>query len=432
MSSTGTANVVTITNNCTGSAQINQTVNLGTATNPPDGLRQGRVRSELQFFGRRRRRQPADHGLRDPRRRGRRPGVLPDGPVPVERHRPRDRAQRQHRLQGDSNTEIRGALIANETNGGEVGGYFEFFNRTTDPEDPRGKENIDLALRGLYNMRISAYPRSRRAHLPAAGCGGAAPRLPAGAGASRRRTPPAPASRISPRLELKEEGDALHRRADYGGSGREVPAGDRPRPRRHRSASRSAPPIRSSTSGRRRSSSSAVVVERAATRLLEYQEASAGCRRGFPAALVAPPAVAVRRSEGEPRATSTREARPAAHGSSPRDPEWPGVTPAGRDPGPMSLAVQRRADEAPRTSSARASDWATATSSRTCPRAATGWSAVIDGTTHLGREASPWRAASPPTPSSTPVPAGNSPPPDMPDAGYRRTLPVVRPVRATA
>ena len=34
MNSTSTANPVTITNNCTGADQINQTVNLGTATNP--------------------------------------------------------------------------------------------------------------------------------------------------------------------------------------------------------------------------------------------------------------------------------------------------------------------------------------------------------------------------------------------------------------
>jgi hypothetical protein len=60
-------------------------------------------------------------------------------------------------FRSSSNTEIRGALIANETNGAEVGGYFEFLNQAATMKIRYGKEAIDLALRGLYNTRISSY-----------------------------------------------------------------------------------------------------------------------------------------------------------------------------------------------------------------------------------------------------------------------------------
>ena len=61
-------------------------------------------------------------------------------------------------FKGSSNTEIRGAVIGNETNGSEPGGYFEFFDRTTGNMIIRAsKENVDMALLGLYNMRITSY-----------------------------------------------------------------------------------------------------------------------------------------------------------------------------------------------------------------------------------------------------------------------------------
>jgi hypothetical protein len=56
-----------------------------------------------------------------------------------------------------SNTEIRGALLANETNASEVGGYFEFLNQGATTKIRYGKEGVDLALRGLYNTRVSTY-----------------------------------------------------------------------------------------------------------------------------------------------------------------------------------------------------------------------------------------------------------------------------------
>ena len=60
-------------------------------------------------------------------------------------------------FKGDSNTEIRGALIGNETNPGEPGGYFEFYNRTSDTMIIRAsQQNVDMALRALYNMRITS------------------------------------------------------------------------------------------------------------------------------------------------------------------------------------------------------------------------------------------------------------------------------------
>ncbi len=61
-------------------------------------------------------------------------------------------------FKGASDTEIRGALIGSETNAAEPGGYFEFFNRTTDTMIVRAsKQNIDMALQALYNMRITSY-----------------------------------------------------------------------------------------------------------------------------------------------------------------------------------------------------------------------------------------------------------------------------------
>ncbi len=56
-----------------------------------------------------------------------------------------------------SSSEIRGALIANETNGAEAGGYFEFLNQANAMRIRRSKENIDMALNGLYNMRTTTY-----------------------------------------------------------------------------------------------------------------------------------------------------------------------------------------------------------------------------------------------------------------------------------
>jgi hypothetical protein len=60
-------------------------------------------------------------------------------------------------FRGGSNTEIRGAIIGNETNASEVGGYFEFLNQADTMKLRYGKEGIDLALRGLYNTRVSLY-----------------------------------------------------------------------------------------------------------------------------------------------------------------------------------------------------------------------------------------------------------------------------------
>jgi hypothetical protein len=60
-------------------------------------------------------------------------------------------------FRGGSNTEIRGALIANETNGAEAGGYFEFLNQSSTMKIRYSKAGVDLALQALYNMRVAAY-----------------------------------------------------------------------------------------------------------------------------------------------------------------------------------------------------------------------------------------------------------------------------------
>jgi Tfp pilus assembly protein PilX len=158
MQSTGTPNIVTVTTNCGGASQINQTVNLGTATSPtmlyvrgdydPDSLFRGLAvdgsnpitgygilvveDSDLAFF------QTGNfrwNGI-----------VLLTG------------RNNSSAFLGNSNTEIRGALIVNETNAGEVSGFSEFSVKTEGNMKIRSsKENIDRALMALYNMRISAY-----------------------------------------------------------------------------------------------------------------------------------------------------------------------------------------------------------------------------------------------------------------------------------
>lgn len=158
MQSTGTPSVVTVTNNCTGASQINQTVNLGTATSPallyvkgeydPSSLFRGLAvdgsdaitgygilvvdDSDLAFF---QSGQFRWNGL-----------VLLTG------------RNNSAAFLGSSNTEIRGGLIVNETNASEPCCFREFFVNTSGTMRARAsKENIDRALLALYNMRISAF-----------------------------------------------------------------------------------------------------------------------------------------------------------------------------------------------------------------------------------------------------------------------------------
>jgi Tfp pilus assembly protein PilX len=158
LSSTASPSSVTITNNCTGSQQINQTVNLGSPTNPQMIYFKGEYDPTSNFVG-----------------------VGVEGSQPIQGYgilvvEDADMAFFQTgnfrwdgivlvtgrnvsmAFKGASNTEIRGAVIGNETNGSEPGGYFEFFNRTTASMLIRAsKENIDMALLGLYNMRVTSY-----------------------------------------------------------------------------------------------------------------------------------------------------------------------------------------------------------------------------------------------------------------------------------
>ncbi|HMH57479.1 MAG TPA: hypothetical protein VK535_14570 [Gemmatimonadales bacterium] len=158
MTGTGTANIVTVTNNCTGAPQINQTVNLGTAAAPAMLYVRGEYDPSSLFRG------LAVSGSNP---------ITGYGILVVEDS---DLAMFQtgnFRWNGivlvtgrnvssafldASNTEIRGALITNETNPLEAAGYNEFFAGTSGSmRILASKENIDRALMALYNMRISAY-----------------------------------------------------------------------------------------------------------------------------------------------------------------------------------------------------------------------------------------------------------------------------------
>jgi hypothetical protein len=157
MTSTGTPNQVNITNNCTGASQINQTVNLGTATSPAMVYVKGEFDPSSNFIG------LAVSGSQP---------ITGYGILVVEDADMSFFQSGQFKwngivivsgrnvgagFRGGSNTEIRGALIGNETNASEVGGYFEFLNQGATMKLRYGKEGIDLALNGLYNTRISLY-----------------------------------------------------------------------------------------------------------------------------------------------------------------------------------------------------------------------------------------------------------------------------------
>jgi Tfp pilus assembly protein PilX len=158
LTSTGTPNLVSVRNNCGGSSQINQTINLGTASNPQMLYFKGEFDPSSNFVG-----------------------VGVEGSQPIQGYgilvvEDADMAFFQTgnfrwdgivlvtgrnvsiAFKGNSNAEIRGSVIGSETNGSEPGGYFEFFNRTTGKMNIRAsKENVDMALLGLYNMRVTSY-----------------------------------------------------------------------------------------------------------------------------------------------------------------------------------------------------------------------------------------------------------------------------------
>ena len=160
MASTGTPNIVTVKNNCSAGSgkQVNQTINLGSPTSPQMIYFKGDYDPSSNFVG-----------------------VGVDGSQPIQGYgllvvedADLDFFQTGKfrwdgivmvtgrnvavAFLGNSDTEIRGALIGNETNSGEASGYFEFFNRTTDTMLLRAsKQNVDMALMALYNMRIASY-----------------------------------------------------------------------------------------------------------------------------------------------------------------------------------------------------------------------------------------------------------------------------------
>ena len=157
MNATATASQVTVTNNCSGTAQVNQTVNLGTATSPAMVYVKGEFDPSSNFIG------MAVNGTQP---------ITGYGILVMEEADLSFFQTSQFKwngivivsgrnvgvgFRGGSNTEIRGALIANETYGLEAGGYFEFLNQAATLKLRYGKEAIDLALRGLYNTRISGY-----------------------------------------------------------------------------------------------------------------------------------------------------------------------------------------------------------------------------------------------------------------------------------
>jgi Tfp pilus assembly protein PilX len=157
MVATTTANLVTVTNNCTGAAQVNQTVNLGTSTSPTMLYVKGEYDPSSNFIG------MAVSGSQP---------ITGYGILVMEEADLSFFQSGQFTWNGivvvtgrnvgvgfrsGSNTAIRGALIANETNAAEAGGYFEFLNQAATMKVQYSKQGVDLALQALYNMRVSTY-----------------------------------------------------------------------------------------------------------------------------------------------------------------------------------------------------------------------------------------------------------------------------------
>ncbi|HMH76640.1 MAG TPA: hypothetical protein VK547_08435, partial [Candidatus Udaeobacter sp.] len=151
-------NIVTVTNNGTCATPINQTVNLGTAAAPsmvyikgdydPDSLFRGLAVNGTQTI--------TGYGIlvvEDSDLAFFQTGQFRWNGIILVTGRNNSTA-----FLGDSNTEIRGALIVNETNPLEVSGFSEFAAKTDGTmRILSSKQNIDRALMALYNMRISAF-----------------------------------------------------------------------------------------------------------------------------------------------------------------------------------------------------------------------------------------------------------------------------------
>lgn len=156
MTAVGNTGTVNIRNNCSGSQQINQTLNLGSSTAPVMIYIKGEYDPTSNFIGVAADGNDTMQGY----------GILIvedadmsffggnfrwDGIVIVTGQNV------GVGFRSGSSSEVRGALIGNETNGNEVGGYFEFLNQANAMRLRRSKENIDMALNASYNMRISTY-----------------------------------------------------------------------------------------------------------------------------------------------------------------------------------------------------------------------------------------------------------------------------------
>jgi Tfp pilus assembly protein PilX len=157
MAATATPNHVTITNNCTGANQVSQTVNLGTASSPAMVYVKGEYDPSSNFIGMSvSGNQPiTGYGIlvmEDADLSFFQSGQFTWNGIVVVTGRNVGVGFRS-----GSNTEIRGALIANETNGAEAGGYFEFLNQSNTMKIRYSKAGVDLALQALYNMRVTAY-----------------------------------------------------------------------------------------------------------------------------------------------------------------------------------------------------------------------------------------------------------------------------------
>jgi hypothetical protein len=159
MAATSNPSVVNIRNNCSGAAGINQNVNLGTATSPALVYVKGEYDPSSNFVG-----MAVTGGSSQP--------ITGYGILVMEDADLSFFQTGQFQWNGivvvtgrnvgvgfrsNSKTEIRGALIGNETNGSEVGGYFEFLNQAATMKIRYSKEGVDLALQALYNMRVSTY-----------------------------------------------------------------------------------------------------------------------------------------------------------------------------------------------------------------------------------------------------------------------------------
>jgi hypothetical protein len=168
MQMTGSAtptSTVTVSNGCTGAAGVNQTIDLGSRTNPKLVYFRGDIDPSSAFTG-----LQLNSGIK-----GAGILVVEDGDLSVTTSGAGLNIQGRNvdfywdgivivtgryvgsGFRAGANVEIRGAFISNEAVGNEASGYYEFLSQANTLAIRNSTQNINTALRAAYNQRIISW-----------------------------------------------------------------------------------------------------------------------------------------------------------------------------------------------------------------------------------------------------------------------------------